>query len=120
MNLRKTFLAVSLAVTLPVAFADNFVGGEMGYETHPLNSTLTREQVRREYEAFRAHPVYADGTVMLQGEAGYVSAIQGVFADRMPNNPHTHVLGNAATGSTKAAATLTPAEERDLRMQYIN
>lgn len=30
MNLRKTFLAVSLAVPLPMAFADNFVGGEMG------------------------------------------------------------------------------------------
>lgn len=120
MNIRKTFLALSVAaITAPAAFADNFVGGEIGWDTHPLNSNVTREQVQREYEAFRAHPVYSDGTVMIQGEAGYVSAVQGAAFDRVPSGPHTHVMANAAAPATQSAP-LSEAERRAYREQYIN
>lgn len=120
MKTRKSFLALPLAlIAIPAAFAANFVGGELGYETHPVNSPLTREQVQREYQAFREHPVFFDGTVMLQGEAGYVSANQGAFADRVPNGPHSHVLGNAPT-SPVTRFPLSEAERRAYREQYIN
>lgn len=119
MNFRKTLCALSMIAALPAAFASNFVGGELGYETHPVRSNLTREQVRQEYLDFRAHPVLADGTVVLQGEAGYVSPVEGAFADRVPNAPHSHVLGNAASVSA-SPATLTEGERRAIREQYIN
>ena len=121
MTFRKILCALSVMAALPSAFASNFVGGELGYETHPVRSSLTREQVRQEYLAFRAHPVLADGTVVLQGEAGHVSPIQGAFADRVPDAPHSHVLGNAASASpSPSPAALTDAERRAIREQYIN
>jgi hypothetical protein len=122
MNLRKSLLAVSLVAALPAAFATSgatFVGGEIGFETHPLKSTVTREQVRAELEAFRAHPVAADGTVFVNGEAGFVPAGQAQFADREPATPHTHVLGNTAAPRS-AAAPLTDTQRRDYEQQYIN
>jgi hypothetical protein len=120
MNARKTLIAIAaIAASLPAAYAGNFVGGEAGYDTHPVNSSRSRAQVQQEYQAFRDHPVYSDGTVMLQGEAGYVSANQGVSADRQPSGPHTHVLGN--TGAPAAtAAPMGDAERRAYRQQYIN
>lgn len=120
MNARKTLIAIAaIAASLPAAYAGNFVGGEAGYDTHPANGSRSRAQVQQEYLAFRDHPVYADGTVMIQGEAGYVSANQGVSADRQPNRPHTHVLGN--TGAPAAAVTPSgDAERRAYREQYIN
>jgi hypothetical protein len=120
MNLRNILLALSVAAAAtPAVYADNFVGGELGYESHAITSRLTKEQVRHDYLDFRAHPVLADGTVMLQGEAGYVPAIQGAFADRVPAAPHSHVLGvNAGSGSIKAFPT--DAERRAYRDQYIN
>ena len=119
MNMRKTFLALSVAaLAAPAAFADNFVGGEQGYETHPVAGKITRAQVHQEYLAFRAHPVFADGTVMLQGELGYVSPAQGAFADRVPSGPHTHVLGN--NRAVPANVPLSDAEQRAVREQYLN
>ena len=122
MNIRKTLLIASLtAGVVPAAFADNFIGGEIGYESHPIVSTVTREQVKREYEAFRAHPVQSDGAVYIQGELGAVSPAQGAFADRTPSTPHTHVMG--AVGQQAVATTaapLTDAERRAIREQYIN
>lgn len=122
MNVRKTLIALSIAAAAaPAAFAGNFVGGELGYDSHPVNGPLTRAQVQKEYEAFRAHPVLSDGTVMVQGEAGYVSANQGAFVDREPAAPHSHVMGNNASQVTRAAPTaLTEAERRAYREQYIN
>lgn len=123
MNIRKVILAFSVAAAAaPAAFADNFVGGEPGWDTShaaAVNSTRTREEVQREYEAFRAHPVFSDGTVMIQGELGYVSANQGISADRTPSGPHTHALGNAAAPAAKSAP-LTEAERRAIQEQYIN
>jgi hypothetical protein len=121
MNFRTTILGLALAAAAaPAAFANNFVGGELGYDTHPVNSTTTRAQLQREYQAFRAHPVLSDGTVFLQGETGYVSPNQGVFVDRDPAGPHTHVLGNAAGPRASAPAALSEAEQRAYRQQYIN
>lgn len=120
MNIRKTFLAVSIAAAAaPAAFAGNFVGGEAGWATHPVSPSLTREQVRSEYEAFRAHPVLFDGTVMIQGELGYVSGNQGVSVDRTPSGPHTHRMGNVGAPAAKFAP-LSEAERRAYREQYIN
>ena len=121
MNVRKSILAIAFAATaVPAAFAGNFVGGELGYESHPSNSSLTRQEVINEYLAFRQHPVQADGTVMLQGELGQVSALEGAFADRTPTAPHTHVLGNAGGPTSAPAAALSEAEQRAMREQYIN
>ena len=122
MNVRKALIALSIAAAAaPAAFADNFVGGELGYESHPVNSPLTRAQVQKEFEAFREHPVLSDGTVFIQGELGYVSANQGASVDRDPAGPHTHVMGSNAAQSTRVApAPLTEAERRAYRDQYIN
>lgn len=123
MDIRKTILALSVAVAaVPAAFADNVVGNEIqNYEPHPRTSNLTREQVQREYEAFRAHPVLSDGTVVVGGELGAVSANQGAFADREPRFPHTHVLGNSpGTVPMAAPMPMTEAERRVYREQYIN
>ena len=122
MNIRMTLLIASIAATaVPAAIAGNFVGGEIGYESHPFVSTLTREQVRREYEAFRTHPVQSDGTVFIQGELGAVSPVQGAFADRTPSEPHTHAMGNSGQQSVATtAAPRTDAEHRAIREQYIN
>lgn len=120
MNVLKTFLVLTVAAAaIPAAYADRFVGGELGYEIQPPNSTVSREQAQREYEAFRAHPVYFDGTVMIQGELGYVSANQGAFADRQPGVPHTHSLGNIGIPAAKTSP-VTEAERRAYREQYIN
>lgn len=98
MNIRNSLLAAALAASaLPAAFAEDVPVGE-GYNTHPpaAPSGLTREQVRAEARAFRAHPVLADGSVVVGGEVGTVSSVQGAYADREPATPHTHVLGNNA------------------------
>lgn len=119
MKFRKALLAVSLVtLAVPAAFADNFVGGEKGYETHPAAGQITRDQVQREYLAFRQHPVLSDGTVMLQGEAGYVSPVHGASADRVPAYPHSHVMGNV--GSASPQPSLSDAQRRALREQYVN
>jgi hypothetical protein len=121
MDIRKRILALAVvAAAAPAAFADNFVGGELGFETHPVNSSRTREEVRREYLAFRDHPVLADGTVVLQGDAGYVSPVQGAFADRDPAGPHTHAMANRGTQAAAAPAPLSEAERRVYREQYVN
>lgn len=120
MNLRKTFIAIAaIAAALPAAYAGNFIGGEAGYDTHPANSSRSRAQAQQEYQAFRDHPVYADGTVMIQGEAGFVSANQGESADRQPGGPHTHVLGNTSAPGA-AVAPMGEAERQTYRQQYIN
>lgn len=97
MNVRTTILAAALAASaLPAAFANDYATGEIGYNSHPEQaaSGLTREQVRTELTSFVAHPVLSDGSVLVGGEAGTVGAIEGAFADRQPDAPHTHVLGN--------------------------
>ena len=121
MNVRATLIALSIAAaTAPAAFAGNFVDGELGYGSHPVNGPLTRAEVQKDYEAFRSHPVFADGTVFIQGELGYVSANQGAFVDGDTAGQHTHVLGNVAAPTTQATAPMTEAQRGAYRDQYIN
>ncbi len=75
MSVRKITLIFALAAaSLSAAHAQNtstFVGGEIGFVDRPVQSTLTREQVRQELLAFRANPVAADGSRSVGGEIGY-------------------------------------------------
>ena len=124
MSIRQTALAFVLAAaTVPAAFANSgatWVGGEIGFADHPVTSQRTREQVQQEYQAFRNHPVAADGAVYVGGELGWVTANQGIGFDHIPAGPHTHVLGNTGTPAGLGAAPLTEAERRAYREQYIN
>lgn len=116
---RNAFLILATTAALtPVAFANNFVGGEIGYDTPRATSSLTRAQVQSEYHAFRSHPVLWDGTVVIQGELGQVSSHQGAFMDSKPG-PHSHVLGNSGTAKG-APAVLSDAERRAQQQQYLN
>ena len=120
MKTRNTLLVLAIAsAAIPAAYANNFIGGEIGYDTHPVSSALTRAQVQHDYQAFRNHPVFFDGTVMLQGEAGYVSPNQGASADRVPNRPHSHVLGSSPAPAVKTAP-FGEAEGRAYREQFFN
>lgn len=122
MSIRKTLLALAAAgAAVPAAFAGNFVGGEIGYDSHPANSVMSRQEVRQDAKAFLAHPVLADGTVFVGGELGYVPADEGAYADRQPATPHTHVLGNTGDTLAKSSpAPMTEAERRAYKEQYIN
>lgn len=114
MKLHKSVFALAAAAAFaPSVFADTLVGGELG--------SMTRAEVRAEYERFRQHPVLSDGTVFLQGEAGYVSATQGQFADRHAEGDNTHSMGSSAAPAAKVVPpTLSEAERRAYREQYIN
>lgn len=121
MKLKKSLLIVAATAALaPGAFASTFVGGELGYVDEPARAATTRAQVQAEYERFRTHPVLADGTVVLQGEAGYVPANQGQSADRHPAGVDTHSMGNAAATTKVFPSAMTEAERRAYREQYIN
>lgn len=124
MSFRKTaFAFIVAAAAAPVAFADTgstWIGGEAGFADHAVTGERTRAAVRQELRAFRDHPAYLDGTVFIQGEAGYVSANQGASADRQPGAPHTHTMGNTGTAATMNAAPMSDAQRRNLREQYVN
>ena len=77
MSVRHTALAIAISTLgYSAAYAgttSTFVGGEAGFVDHPVVSTLSREQVRQEFDAFRRNPVLNDGaTVYVGGEQGYV------------------------------------------------
>lgn len=121
MKLRKPLLIASaIAALVPSVFANTFVGGEIGYVDQPVRAANTRAEVQAEYERFRKHPVLTDGTVVLQGEAGYVPANQGQSADRHPAGINTHIMGNGAAATKVAPSAPTEAERRAYREQYIN
>lgn len=76
MSVRRTALIFALAtIGLSGAQAQTtstFVGGEIGFVDRPVQSTLTRDAVRREFEAARANPAAPDGGKFVGGELGYV------------------------------------------------
>lgn len=77
MSVRHAALAIAIsAFGLSATYAgtaSTFIGGEAGFVDRPVASTVSREQVRQEFEAFRATPVLNGGaTVYLGGEQGYV------------------------------------------------
>lgn len=96
-------VAAALAVLgTPAAFAQStsvFVGGEAGWIDRPVQSSLTREQVTREFLQFRNNPVDAAGGRYVGGEAGYVPP------QVRPNGP--------APDPVK-----TPAERRKFQQDY--
>lgn len=111
MLFRKTAVALALAgAVIPAAFATSgatWVGGEMGFETHAPQSTKSRADVQREYQAFRKNPVTADGGTLVGGEAGYIPA-QHSYAFRNGKLVHTdHISHN----TPKPSLSMT-AEER--------
>lgn len=57
----------------PRRHGKHLVGGELGFVDQPVASTLTREQVRQDFVAFRRNPILNDGaTLFVGGEQGYV------------------------------------------------
>ena len=102
MSVRQTALILALAATgLSTAYAgddagwSSFVGGELGFVDPPVSSTLTREQVLKDLQAFRSNPVAPDGGRHVGGEEGYVfpqhtyARINGewVCTDKIAHNP---------------------------------
>lgn len=77
MSVRHVALGIAISTLgLSAAYAgtaSTFVGGEAGFVDQPVASTVTREQVRQEFDAFRRNPVLNGGaTVYVGGEQGYV------------------------------------------------
>jgi hypothetical protein len=108
MSVRKTALVLALAtMALPAAFAQTtsvFVGGERGWVDRPVQSTLSRDQVRNEFLQFRSNSVAADGGRFLGGEAGYVFPAhtyarvngQWVCTDKIAHNPAPEAIKSNA------------------------
>jgi hypothetical protein len=76
MSVRNTALVLALATLgLSAAHAGSistWVGGEAGFVDRPVASTISRDQVRQELQAFRSNPVAPDGGQFVGGEAGYI------------------------------------------------
>lgn len=117
MSVRKATLILAFAaMSVPAAFAQSnsvFVGGEAGWIDLPVQSTLTRDQVRNEFLQFRSNPVAADGGRFVGGEAGYVfpahtyARVNGewVCTDKIAHNP-------------PPAAIKSEGERRAFQQQY--
>lgn len=69
MSFRQTALAFIIAAAAPAAFAEagQWINGEIGFVPAPVQSTLTREQVRSELSSF----IKRGGETSV-GERGYV------------------------------------------------
>lgn len=75
LNRRCLFLLAAAILGAPAAFAQSdvdWIGGEIGWTSRPVQAKLARAQVLAELEQFRANPVYADGTIFVGGEVGYL------------------------------------------------
>lgn len=93
----------------------NQVGGERGAAAHQPAAGLSRDQVTREFLAFRANPVGADGGVFVGGEIGWephrhVYTRDGKHADAFPP-----VASNQAETAARGAG-----EQRAIQEQYVN
>jgi hypothetical protein len=108
MSFRQTALILaSAALGLSAAHAgtiSTFVGGERGFVDTPVQSTLTREQVRQELQAFQNNRVAPDGGQFVGGEAGYIFPAhtyarvngQWVCTDKIAHNPRPNPNKTAA------------------------
>lgn len=118
MSVRRTALFIAVAtIGLSAAHAagtNDWVGGEIGFVDRPVQSTLAREQIRKEFEAFRNSPVAPDGAEFVGGEVGYMFP-QHTYArqkgswvrtDSIPHNP-------------KPSLNKTDAERRLFLEQYF-
>lgn len=106
MMFRKTVFTLALAgAAIPAAFANSgstWVGGELGFETHAVQSTKSRSDVQKELEAFRKNPITADGGMLVGGEVGYI--------------PPQHIDHN----TPKPNPVMTTAERRLYQELYVN
>ena len=118
MLVRQTALALALAcLAIPVAVADSgdvWVGGELGFETHAVQSNKTRAQVKQEFLAFRDNPVTADGGRFVGGEVGYVPP-QHTYAFQNGRLVHTDKI---ARNSVKPSLTMSAEEEKLYQQLY--
>ena len=123
MKFRQTALAIVLvAAGVPTAFADSgstWIGGEIGFRSHPVQSQLTRAEVLQELEAFRKNPVTSDGGLLVGGELGYV-AHQHAYGDQSGSPVHMDRFPATRAAMGNAAAPLSDAEHRAMRDQYIS
>ena len=116
MSIRQSIILTSLAgaFALP-AFATNatwYDGGELGFQVHPMPSTVTRAQVQKELTEWRRNPVTADGFRDVGGQAGWLpvghrSDLRDGKLVQADNLPH---------GTPKPSLAMTPDErvQRDL------
>ena len=107
MSAHTSVLAIALAtMAVPAAFAQSasvFVGGEAGWIDRPVQSTLSREQVRNEYFVFRSNPVAPDGARYVGGQEGYAfpahtyARVNGewVCTDKIAHNPKPEAVKSA-------------------------
>lgn len=90
-NISKLIAAAALsAAAIPAAFATSgstWVGGEIGFQSHPSQSQASREQVQA--AAQRGGNTTADGYDVVGGELGYA--------------PHQHRYVTAADGQRQHA-----------------
>lgn len=120
MSVFKTVLAVALAgAAIPAAFAGSGstrVGGEQGFETHAVQSQLSRADVQKEFLASRGNPVTADGGRLVGGEAGYVGP-QHSYAFVGGKLVHTDAI---AHNTPKPSLVMSAAQRRQLQEQSVN
>jgi len=120
MSFRKTVFVLALvSASIPAAFANSgstWVGGEAGFENHPVQSSKSRAVVQQELEAFRANPVTSDGGTLVGGEAGYIRP-QHSYAFQGGKLVHTDTI---AHNTPKPSLVMTEAERQLFREQYIN
>jgi hypothetical protein len=120
MLFRKTVFALALAgAAIPAAFANsgsNWVGGEVGVETHAVQSTKSRADVQKEFQAFRKNPVTANGGTLVGGEVGYIRP-QHSYAFQGGKLVHTDSI---AHNTAKPSLAMTDAERRLYQALYVN
>jgi hypothetical protein len=120
MLFRKTVVAFAFAAAfVPAAFANSgatWIGGETGFQDHPVQSTKSRAEVRNEYLAWRANPVTTDGGLAVGGEAGYVPP-QHSYAYQGGKLVHTDKI---AHNTPKPSLEMTDAERRLFQELYAN
>ena len=120
MSFRKTVSALALVgATIPAAFANSgstWVDGELGFQTHAVQSTKSRADVQKELETFRKSPVIADGGTLVGGEVGYLPP-QHSFAFQGGKLVHTDSI---AHNTPKPKLDMTNAERRWHQELYVN
>jgi hypothetical protein len=120
MSFRKIVVSFTVAVALvPAAFANGastWIGGEAGFQDHPVQSAKSRSEVRGEFLAWRANPVTSDGGLAVGGEAGYVPP-QHSYAYQGGKLVHTDKI---AHNTPKPSLEMTDAERRLFQELYAN
>lgn len=104
-NISKIIATAALAAAaIPAAFAGSgstWVGGEAGFATHPVQTGLTRAQVRAELAQF-----VRDGGSLASGERDYKQPHQHAYANRDGRRVHDD---SAATMGNSSASLYAPA-----------